>query len=563
MKKIFALLFLSFISTSYAQDLGKGLPYDYLHVHVAPDPVNARNGNFYLPLPDYYQSCFGFPLEVYRSYNSFSSKNGPFGRGWTFNYDIQIIVGEKGALQIVEPDGFVNEYISVESAEQSQGTTIQKILEARKKEDVAYMKNKEGKGAEYYKEIQKKLATDAEYLKRQRDRYLGAQKQSSGSGKYVSYSRGTTYVTKTATGYTRTTELGQTEEYNGNGFITKISDRIGNELRFNYDKKSRLSKVLDGCGNFLDISYGANEKIAKIRDSFSKELTYVYNKDFFLVSNRGTDNQEMAYTYDKMRRMDSITFKEDGSKTTIEYDPKTSRVVAQTGPGTKKTIYEYSKTGKTLQTRIKDNQGENTLYEYNDAENKISQTDANGVKTTTVLSTCCGKPVSIKSSQGINDSFEYDQAGNLISKTDAKGAKTTFEYEPRFSQVAEIKDPSGEIIRYRYDQNGNLSFAKKIMPDSTSSFVKLSYESHGKIDDIVDDQEQQVKFTYSSIGKPTSIQLWKNKRKTSEIQVKYKEDGTMDNLQYVPNNPETANLIKGVLKSYLLLLKPAGIDFEI
>jgi hypothetical protein len=37
----------------------------------------------------------------------------------------------------------------------------------------------------------------------------------------------------------------------------------------------------------------------------------------------------------------------------------------------------------------------------------------------------------------------------------------------------------------------------------------------------------------------------------------------MENLQYVPNNPETANQIKETLKAYLMLLKPAGIDFEI
>lgn len=564
MKKFIFLSLLSLTSTAFSEDLGYGRPFDYMHIHVAPDPVNARNGNFYLPLPDYYQSCFGFPLEVYRSYNSFSSKNGPFGRGWTFNYDIQIAVVEKGALQIIEPDGFVNTYIPIEAADQSPKVAIQKIVDAKKKEDMQYMKNKEGKGEAYYKDIQDKLAKDPEYLKRQKERYLGASTPSSPSGKYVSYNRGTTYVTKTSSGYTRTTDTGQKEEYDSKGYITKISDRNGNELRFNYDKKSRISKVLDDCGNFLDIQYGTNDKISKIADSYSQEMSYAYDKDLFLISSTGTDKQVISYTYDKFRRMDSITFKQDGSKTTIVYEPNTGKVLEQNGPGKKITTYEYTKNGAVLSTRIKDNQGENTLYEYDDKKNKVSQTDASGVKTTTVLSECCGKPVLIESSEGVKDTFEYDKDGNLISKTDAKGAKTTFAYEPRFSLPSEIKDSNGEVIRYRYDQNGNLSFAKKTAPDGkSSSFVKLSYEPHGKIDSIVDDTDQEIKFTYSKIGKPTSIQLWKAKKKSSEISVKYKADGAIDNLEYIPNNPETANMIRQTLKSYLLLLKPAGIDFEI
>lgn len=564
MKKFLFLALLSLTTTAFSEDLGTGRPYDYMHVHVAPDPVNARNGNFYLPLPDYYQSCFGYPLEVYRSYNSFSSKVGPFGRGWTFNYDIRIAVAEKGSLQIVEPDGFVNTYVPIESADQSPKAVIEKIVAAKKKEDITYMKNKDGKGEAYYKDIRDKLTKDPEYLKRQRERYLNEKSTPSASGKYVSYSRGTTYVTKTSSGYTRTADTGQKEEYDVNGYITKISDRNGNELRFNYDKKSRVSKVVDNCGNYLDIQYETSDKISKITDSYSQEMSYKYDKDLFLVSSTGTDKQEIIYTYDKLRRMDSIVFKQDGSKTTIVYDTNSGKVLEQDGPGTKKTTYEYTKNGSIISTRIKDNQGENTLYEYDDKKNKVSQTDASGVKTTTILSECCGKPVLIESTQGVKDTFEYDKDGNMISKTDAKGAKTTFEYEPRFSQVSEIKDSNGEIIRYRYDPNGNLSFAKKTSADGKSSnFVKLSYESHGKIDSIVDDTDQEVKFAYSKTGKPTSIQLWKAKKKSSEISVRYKMDGSIENLEYLPNNPETANMIKQTLKSYLLLLKPAGIDFEI
>jgi hypothetical protein len=177
MKKFIFIALLFAFSSASAVDLGAGLPYDYLHVHVAPDPVNARNGNFYLPLPDYYQSCFGFPLEVYRSYNSFSTRNGPFGGGWTFNYDIQIAATDKGSIQIIEPDGFINEYVSTEQANESSASVIKKIVAARKAEDAAYMKKKDGKGEAFYADLEKKLKQDSDFLKRQTDRYVGSQKK--------------------------------------------------------------------------------------------------------------------------------------------------------------------------------------------------------------------------------------------------------------------------------------------------------------------------------------------------------------------------------------------------
>src|SRR5258708_4451274 len=79
---------LTFVALSQAEsltDLGSGRYGDVLHIHHAPDPVNVRTGNFYLPVQDYYLPCFSFPLEIYRSCNSVSTRNGPFGKGWNFN----------------------------------------------------------------------------------------------------------------------------------------------------------------------------------------------------------------------------------------------------------------------------------------------------------------------------------------------------------------------------------------------------------------------------------------------------------------------------------------------
>ena len=212
--------------------LGWGKEGNILYVHHWPDPVAVRNGNFFLPAQDYYMACFGFPLEVYRSYNSVSTRNGPFGRGWTFNYDIQIVVDESRGMTIVEADGFVNDYSPVESAVGPGKDVIDLILAARKKEDATYTGNLEGKGEAFYTDLRKKLEADPALLKRQSERYLGSQSKTSPSGKYVSNRRGTTHLEKTPSGYVRTTETGRTETYNPKGLLVRVSDRNGNGLKF-------------------------------------------------------------------------------------------------------------------------------------------------------------------------------------------------------------------------------------------------------------------------------------------------------------------------------------------
>ena len=111
MKKIILLLQLVtiFASPCFALDNGacsmtndSGSFYRDFYIHHPPDPVNVKTGNFYYPLQDLYLPCFGIPLEVFRAYNSYNKSNGPFGPGWTFNYDIRIALGDAGTLKVIE-----------------------------------------------------------------------------------------------------------------------------------------------------------------------------------------------------------------------------------------------------------------------------------------------------------------------------------------------------------------------------------------------------------------------------------------------------------------------------
>jgi len=518
--------------------------------------VNIRNGNFYLPVQDYYLSCFGFPLEVYRSYNSISTRNGPFGRGWTFNHDIQIAVGGKKGMTVMEADGFVNEYVPVEAEQEDRAAAIRKIVLAKQEEDKKYAKAE--KPLSQYEDYEKKLNDDQAFFERQKTRYLPTATAVSKSGKYVSRKRGVTYLSITKTGFLRTTETGRSEEYNSDGLLTRISDRNGNDLRFEYGALSRLTKVNDGCGQSLTISYNKAGKIALITDSLTRKLTYQYDVRDRLIAATALDGETTRFAYDTKDRMISLTFA-NNMGTTIVYDPKTGYVTEQRGPGTKVTNYEYGKEGGKRWAVVTDNEGTRNRYEYIDAESQIVFVDKTGRKTITTVSACCGKPLSIKDAAGVGDEFTYDEQGNLVAKKDAAKKTTTFSYEPRFNLVSTIKSPDGSSLNFKYDANGNLTYASS----SASEFIKLTYESHGKIDRMTNHRNEQVAFSYSRFGKPTKIEKLVNSARTAALDVLYDRTGEITQVTYEPKKPETVQEIKDTLAGFLRILKPSGVDFEI
>ena len=74
--------------------------------HYIGDIVNAANGNLYLSFRDISIKARGFGMEtVRRAYNSLNASNdGPFGYGWTFNYNTYLIE-EGGNVDLFEGDG--------------------------------------------------------------------------------------------------------------------------------------------------------------------------------------------------------------------------------------------------------------------------------------------------------------------------------------------------------------------------------------------------------------------------------------------------------------------------
>ena len=537
--------------------LGAGTAYDRFYSHYPPDPVNVRTGNFYLPIQDLFLPCFGIPLEVFRAYNSFSRQNGPFGIGWTFNYDIKITLGDFGTLKVLEPDGFLNEFKSASQMTEAKGEIIDKIINGKKEEDKQYFKKI--REEDYYDKMRIKLATDIEFFKRLKTRYAPDETKEVSDGTYISTSRGTATIIKQKGTFTRIRQNGNKEYYNKTGDLTQIADRNGNGLKFTLDSAGKVTKVTDGCTHYILITYNNKGKIIQVADSLGRTFKYEYDKLDRMISSKGPDGNPVTYSYNKVGMMDKITY-EKGESTEIAYDINRGTVTEQKGPGTKVTQYTYSSKGPNYKTAtVKDNQGLFENYEFFDDERKTIQTDKNGKKVITVLSRTCSKPISVTDSKGTGESYKYDDAGNLIEKKDPSAQIVEYKYEPRFNQIEEIKDATGRKLKFLYDERGNLTYANL----QDAGWVRIRYETHGKVQSLLDHNGNIISFEYNFFGKPTLIQKSFKDKKIGAILVKYDNTGEIVDIKYDPNNMKIVDEVKQTLGDILALLKPSGIDFQI
>jgi len=89
-----------------------------------------------------------------------------------------------------------------------------------------------------------------------------------------------------------------------------------------------------------------------------------------------------------------------------------------------------------------------SVYEYDDRNNKISQTYPNGKKYTFEYDER-NNNISLTYSSGEKYTFEYDDRNNMISKTYPSGEKYTFEYDDRNNLISQT-NPNGYKTAYEY-----------------------------------------------------------------------------------------------------------------
>jgi YD repeat-containing protein len=128
------------------------------------------------------------------------------------------------------------------------------------------------------------------------------------------------------------------------------------------------------------------------------------------------------------------------------------------------------------------------IYEYDERNNKISETYLNGNKVTFEYDER-GNMISETYPSGGKYTYEYDERSNMISKTYSSGCKYTYEYDERNNRISETY-PNGNKYTYEYDERSNM--ISKTYPDGR----KYTYEYDERNNRISETYPNGDKLTY-------------------------------------------------------------------
>ncbi len=279
--------------------------------------------------------------------------------------------------------------------------------------------------------------------------------------------------------------------YDGEGHITRITDPMGGETRFEYDLLGNQTRVIDANGGEQLNRFDALGRPLESLSAGGILTVNTYDLRGNILSTTqsfadGSDARTTTYAYDALDRQTLVTDPE-GFSTELSYDLFGNQTQVTHGlylPEPEDADYDPAKAAQAFE--------QSNVFSY-DARNRMTgMTDAEGNLT----------------------EYGYDAVGNRTSLTEAAdSAPRTTEYRyDGANRLIETINPEGGISRNTYDATGNRigeSILQRAAPDADSEavWIERSYEYDGNARVIaeVDGEGNRTEYGYDAMGNPTRI----------------------------------------------------------
>ncbi len=410
------------------------------------DPVELATGLVVLTQTDLVLPG-RLPIQITRTQRTNDPSVGPFGRGTTWAYDVDLL-DHGGALFTLIFPGNARAFFSLQADGSYQNLTEPSLRGAR-------------------------LTVE------------------SGSQRYVlRFKDGTTWF------------------FNSARVLTEIRDRNGNGIRLDRDGSYRVSRLTDAAGRTIEVTWEWTpehlDRIISIRDPLNRTVAYTYTAAGYLETVTDPMGGITRYTYDANNRLQTMTDPRGTTVATNEYDAagRLSRQTQADGG-----IWQIAYTtagGLIIETRVTDPRGNLTISRFNPGGYLLSQTDRMGQTTQTPRATGINLVTSRTDPLGRETQYTYDANGNLLATTDPLNNTRSFTYDPTFNQLTSRTDPLGNRTTFEYDASGNLTAItdteQNTMPEGQRLKTTFTYNQYGQPLTSTDPLGNTTTFTYDEHG---------------------------------------------------------------
>lgn len=439
------------------------------------DPVNTASGNLYRECnPDITDSHTKGPVVSFRRiYNSRDSRDGAFGQGWTFNWNLYLSF---------PPQVPGNRQVVLQWYDGSQHTFTQSMDNA----GIPIPGNLVSPAGSTAK-----LSQDT-------------------NGLFTLYWNKTKYF------------------FNNSGAFIACSDNNNNTTTLSYNTNGLLTGITDPCNQTITITWNdAGTRIAKITDSAGRSILYGYSDTGILASVNWWNGDWVKYvygtfhatTYPKLcaaktvfgttsfyydsNRVATITDENNQSYSFWWVDGNTTYIhpigdsASGGNIGDRTIIQTYSGDGFDTGTTTPD--GRSVTKSYDALGNLILFTDTSGNSTNYIYDSN-NRIVQIIDPQNNLTKLSYTSDGDISSITDPYGNITQYKYD-HYRNLISITDPLNRAVGYTYDKYGNM-----ISESSPSGkFLSFAYDSYGQCISMTDQNGLTGTITYDNLGHIVSI----------------------------------------------------------
>jgi len=437
------------------------------------EPVNLATGRYLYQHQDLFISGRGLPLTITRTYNSGDNYDGPFGIGWTFNYNINLTLNlSEFAIEVMNQDGRRDMYKFLQDPDLNR---IYGISDKLNLHDMTYSIDRKN-GTSYVIDTKGRLNA---IVDGNDNAITFTYADNNNLSQIVDASKRILAVTNDNNGRIIRIQdwSGRTwnYDYDLQGNLIQYTDPMGNQTKYNYDKDHQMTSITDALGNqVMANEYNLQGRVITQADASGAVTRFEYDISNKQTTEIGPLGRKTVYTYNEhwyeTSKLDAL-----GNTTTDTYD-KNGNINSITDANGYSTRYEYDDRGNI--TQIMDALGDITKITYNTRDNLTSITDSLGNQT----------------------ALEYDNNSNLTRVVNATGSTTAYAYDQNGQRI-EMVNPNASITKYTCDSNGNL----KTRTDPLGNDTVYTYDAIGRVIKETDANGNATAYTYNELGQLSTV----------------------------------------------------------
>ena len=275
------------------------------------------------------------------------------------------------------------------------------------------------------------------------------------------------------------------------GFLVRLVDPTGVELRFGHDEHGNLVSTTNSVGDTARLEHDATGRVVAATTPSGHRTAYTYGPTG-LRERRDPDGAVWRYEHTAAGRLSAVV-DPTGARSEVEHgsDGEERRLVDPLGRATEKrfddlgnlasvelpdgSTWRFSHDPLSRLTSTTSPDGQTWTQTWNSVSDVVSEVDPLGRRTTvaadeaarTVVATDAsgtitqrfdpiGRPVSEEQLDGSVEMATYDRCGRAVELLDGEGSLTRIERDPAGRMIV-VTDPTGLVTRYEYDACGRRS----------------------------------------------------------------------------------------------------------